>query len=154
MATLRVFLNSSRNFGNPSLERCGLAELLGSIGPSGAFSRRFRPLVPREFEPREKFRVFGSGRKRIHRPSPREVHEMPATTCGTDRSKRGHRPDLELLTAEDVGALLGCSAKNTLRMAKRGLLPAPVRFGRKIVRWPMQTIQNWIMNGCRATPQH
>jgi predicted DNA-binding transcriptional regulator AlpA len=56
----------------------------------------------------------------------------------------------------DVGAvadLLGCSPRHVYRLADRGAMPRPVKFGR-LIRWrcstgdPMTGLQDWIDAGC------
>lgn len=64
-----------------------------------------------------------------------------------DGERAGGAPQAELLTAEDVGGLLNCSARTVRRMADSGRIPAPVRLGR-LVRWDRQGLLDWIAEGC------
>jgi len=52
-----------------------------------------------------------------------------------------------LLTADDVADQLTCSPRHVRRMSARGVMPAPVKFGR-LVRWPRESIADWIASGC------
>lgn len=52
-----------------------------------------------------------------------------------------------LLTASDVAAALGVSARQVWRLRDRGALPAPVRVGGS-TRWRSGDIQSWIDAGC------
>jgi excisionase family DNA binding protein len=55
--------------------------------------------------------------------------------------------EAQLLLADDVAERLRCSRRHVLRMAKRGLMPPPVRLG-SLVRWPRASIETWIEAGC------
>jgi excisionase family DNA binding protein len=52
-----------------------------------------------------------------------------------------------LLTVAQVAELIQCSIPHVYRMEKRGELPPAVRLGAS-VRWPRQTIEEWILAGC------
>ncbi len=54
----------------------------------------------------------------------------------------------QLLDVRAVAALLGCSARHVYRLADAGHMPPPVRLG-ALVRWPRQTIEDWIAAGCK-----
>ena len=53
-----------------------------------------------------------------------------------------------LLDVRAVAAVLGCSTRHVYRMADAGNMPPPVRLG-ALVRWPRETITDWIANGCK-----
>lgn len=60
-----------------------------------------------------------------------------------------------LLTVRQVAALLGCSARHIYRLADRGAMPRPVKFGDVLVRWNRRIgdattgIEDWIADGCK-----
>lgn len=51
------------------------------------------------------------------------------------------------LNLRELSRLLGCSDRHVLRLVERGLLPAPVYFGR-LRRWSRRTIEMWDVAGC------
>jgi predicted DNA-binding transcriptional regulator AlpA len=55
----------------------------------------------------------------------------------------GGKTDAEVLDAEAVGRLLGCSASHVRRMVTRGQLPPPVALG-ALRRWPTATIRAFL----------
>lgn len=66
----------------------------------------------------------------------------------TDRSSpSADAPAAQLLDVRAVAALLDCSPRHVYRLADSGQLPPPVRVG-ALVRWPRQTIADWIGAGC------
>ena len=52
-----------------------------------------------------------------------------------------------MLTVGDVARMLCCSARTIYRLTDSGRMPQPVRLG-ALIRWPRQTIENWIHLGC------
>lgn len=57
------------------------------------------------------------------------------------------RPALpELLDVMAVAALLSCSPRHVLRMARSGRMPPAVKVGR-LRRWSRRSIELWIANG-------
>lgn len=48
--------------------------------------------------------------------------------------------DFELLSVTDVANLLKVSRRSVWRWAQQGSLPAPVRIGRRAVRWRRKDI--------------
>jgi excisionase family DNA binding protein len=54
-----------------------------------------------------------------------------------------------LLDVNQVGGLLGCSARHVYRMADLGKMPGPVRIG-ALVRWRRPDLLEWINAGCPA----
>lgn len=57
-----------------------------------------------------------------------------------------------LLDVEALAALCGCSTRHIYRLADAGQMPRPVRLG-ALVRWPRQTVEVWIAQGCPSTRQ-
>jgi excisionase family DNA binding protein len=55
-----------------------------------------------------------------------------------------------MIDAKGVARMLGCSSRHVARLAENGRLPSPVKIGR-LVRWPRQTLLDWISAGCPAT---
>jgi len=53
----------------------------------------------------------------------------------------------QLLTVHEVANRLHCSARHVYRLADRGGMPSPVHIG-ALVRWPQQSIDHWITEGC------
>jgi excisionase family DNA binding protein len=53
-----------------------------------------------------------------------------------------------LLTASEVGRLLGCSTRHILRLADRGAMPWGLKLG-GLRRWDIREIENWVDGGCR-----
>jgi excisionase family DNA binding protein len=53
-----------------------------------------------------------------------------------------------MLDVAAVAALLDCSARHVYRLAERGAMPLPAKVG-ALVRWPRQTIEEWIAGGCK-----
>ncbi len=52
-----------------------------------------------------------------------------------------------LLDVTQVAADLCCSTRHVFRLAKRGLIPQPVRLG-SLVRWKRAAIDAWLQRGC------
>jgi excisionase family DNA binding protein len=52
-----------------------------------------------------------------------------------------------MLSVDDVGALLACSARHVYRLADMGRMPGPVKLG-ALVRWSRTAILDWIAQGC------
>ncbi len=52
-----------------------------------------------------------------------------------------------LLTADEVAAMLKCSARTVYRLADAGRIPPPCRLG-GLVRWNALTFEAWIGQGC------
>lgn len=57
-----------------------------------------------------------------------------------------------LLTIDGVAEELDCSRSNVRRMWYEGLLPAPIRLGRRGIRWRSDDIANFIANKATVTP--
>jgi len=57
----------------------------------------------------------------------------------------GNQP--AMLTVRDVARMLNCSARTVYRLTDAGTMPKPVRLG-ALVRWPRETIETWIRQGC------
>jgi predicted DNA-binding transcriptional regulator AlpA len=58
------------------------------------------------------------------------------------------KPAATLVDVRAVAAVLGCSTRHVSRMADTGQMPPPVRLG-ALVRWPSDSIDNWIASGCK-----
>ncbi len=52
-----------------------------------------------------------------------------------------------LLTAREVGSVLGISIRQVWKLNSSGRLPAPLRISRS-VRWSSESISTWIRLGC------
>ena len=52
-----------------------------------------------------------------------------------------------MLSVDDVGALLACSARHVYRLADMGRMPRPVKLG-ALVRWSRSAVLDWIAAGC------
>jgi predicted DNA-binding transcriptional regulator AlpA len=55
---------------------------------------------------------------------------------------------IDLLTESDLAERFGCSVFTVRRLRDRGRLPEPVRISDRIVRWPADSIDRWIGDGC------
>jgi len=53
------------------------------------------------------------------------------------------------LTADEVAAVLKCSARAVYRMVDSGRIPPPYRFG-KMLRWNAAAFEAWVASGCPA----
>ena len=49
-----------------------------------------------------------------------------------------------LLERKELQELIGVSHTTIYRMIQRGELPAPIRFGERVVRWERHVIMSWI----------
>lgn len=49
-----------------------------------------------------------------------------------------------LLGRADIKRLLGISEATLRRWREDGTLPQPIRFGRRLIRWDAQTIEQWL----------
>lgn len=58
------------------------------------------------------------------------------------------RSNLELLTANEVAALLKIDRRTLFRKRAAGAIPPPVRIGGRVVRWPAGVLLRWIEQGC------
>jgi excisionase family DNA binding protein len=52
--------------------------------------------------------------------------------------------DQDLLTAKQVAARLSISPRTLYRMVARGHFPQPVRYSRKLVRWPVRDLEEFL----------
>ena len=48
------------------------------------------------------------------------------------------------LTNEQLAAAIGCSVRQLRRYTECGLLPEPVRYSHRLVRWPRQLLVSWL----------
>lgn len=53
-----------------------------------------------------------------------------------------------LIDVRAVAERLGCSTRHVYRMADGGLMPRPVRVGRRMIRWDETALEAWIAAGC------
>ncbi|TWT37012.1 Helix-turn-helix domain protein [Posidoniimonas corsicana] len=53
----------------------------------------------------------------------------------------------KLLDVRAVAERLDCSTRHVYRLADAGRMPAPVKLG-TLVRWPQQSVDDWIAAGC------
>lgn len=49
--------------------------------------------------------------------------------------------DVALVTVREVAELLGVNARTVWRMAQTGDIPAPIRFGERVVRWRLSDLR-------------
>jgi prophage regulatory protein len=56
------------------------------------------------------------------------------------------RDEIQLLSAKQLGALLGLSKRQIFRLSSCSKLPKPVRIGGS-VRWAQTTIAKWLQVG-------
>jgi len=56
-------------------------------------------------------------------------------------------PESDLLTVDNVAALLACSARTVWRMSDAAAMPPPVRF-LSLVRWRRRDVDQWLSDGC------
>jgi excisionase family DNA binding protein len=57
-----------------------------------------------------------------------------------------------LLDVRAVAQLLACSPRHVYRLSDAGRMPPPVKIG-ALVRWPRQTVEEWIKTGCKPVRQ-
>jgi excisionase family DNA binding protein len=55
-----------------------------------------------------------------------------------------------LLTIPEVARLLGISKPTVERLHAGGKLPAPIRLGRKLVRWDLAELNDWLTRRKRS----
>ena len=77
------------------------------------------------------------------------TEKLDPDATGSDRSKSAVGEAL-LLTAEQVGQLLGCSWRTVYRLRDAGRIPPPVKLN-GMVRWSRKEVEAWIDEGC---PSH
>lgn len=63
------------------------------------------------------------------------------------RALSAYPVETELLDAECVSQLCGCSMRSIRRMSDARRMPKPIRLGR-LVRWRRTEIMRWIEEGC------
>jgi len=54
-----------------------------------------------------------------------------------------------LITAEELAGLLQVSIRSLWRLRSAGQIPPPIRL-RKVVRWRLVEIEDWLAKGCPA----
>ena len=57
------------------------------------------------------------------------------------------KPEIQLLTAKQLGGLLSLSKRQIFRLNSCGKIPSPLRIAGS-VRWVNSTIEIWIAMGC------
>lgn len=50
----------------------------------------------------------------------------------------------ELLSAQQVAERLSISVRTVQRMVQRGELPKPIRYNRKLIRWPTAEVEAYL----------
>jgi excisionase family DNA binding protein len=53
-----------------------------------------------------------------------------------------------LIDVKVVAAMLDCSARHVVTLAREGRIPQPVRLGR-LARWRRDEITSWLAAGCK-----
>lgn len=53
-------------------------------------------------------------------------------------------PPPDLLTAQEVARRLSVGVRTLYRMAEAGVVPRPIRFNRKLVRWRATDIERYL----------
>ena len=76
-------------------------------------------------------------RKPLRRPTP-----APETTLYIPPRPPANAP--ELLTAQAVAAVLMISVRTVWRMVERGQFIQPIRWNRKLIRWPAPLVRAWV----------
>ena|SRR5436190_22310041 len=77
----------------------------------------------------------------------------PIVSILTERSEpRETRPDSgRMLTAQEVARLLGLNRRSVRRLVLSGQLPAPLRIGKRAVRWHRKDIDAWVDRQAKAS---
>ena len=52
--------------------------------------------------------------------------------------------DVALVSAAQIAEACSVSVKTIRRWHERGIMPPPKRFGRRLLRWDKNEIENWI----------
>lgn len=63
-------------------------------------------------------------------------------------SDRSQQSMPQMLTRNEVAAMLGVSPATFHRYVEAGKAPKPIKFSRGCVRWRLLEVQNWIRDGC------
>jgi len=50
----------------------------------------------------------------------------------------------EIMTVNEVAAMLGISPRTVWEQSSCGAMPKPIKIGRKITRWHRQTLEKWL----------
>ncbi len=58
---------------------------------------------------------------------------------------------LRLLTKKEVAAIVGVTERTIEIWSEKGRIPAPVKVGSRLVRWPANIIEQWIAGGMKPT---
>jgi excisionase family DNA binding protein len=51
--------------------------------------------------------------------------------------------EAKYITTDQLATMLQCSIRTVWRLTAAGLLPKPIRFNRKLVRWAIADVQAW-----------
>ena len=78
---------------------------------------------------------------------PRAPHPRRGDAQLEANEPHGHCQPPAMLTVHDVAKMLCCSARSVYRLTDSGRVPRPVKLG-SLVRWPRETIERWIAQGC------
>ena len=74
------------------------------------------------------------------------MNESTPRSSKADRESRRPTPPILQLGADDAAAALGMSRDMLDDLDGRGLLPAPIRLGRRKF-WPVSELQGWLEAG-------
>jgi excisionase family DNA binding protein len=73
---------------------------------------------------------------------------MPTTTDAIVAPCTPATSEPRMLTTKDVAKLLQCSDRHVTNLRKEGRMPPSVSTLGTLVRWPRQTIEDWVQAGC------
>jgi excisionase family DNA binding protein len=73
---------------------------------------------------------------------------MPAV-----KDKRPSAGIRELVTIREVAKHFDVNVGTIYRWIGRGEFPKPMRFGRRMVRWDVVALNDWIAGGCKPLNQ-
>jgi predicted DNA-binding transcriptional regulator AlpA len=83
------------------------------------------------------------------------VGNLPAGQCRPDNPRNANTPaiDREMLTVEDVAAMLAIGVRSVWRKSQDGRLPPPIRMTGS-TRWAKSTLQGWIAEQATAASKN
>jgi predicted DNA-binding transcriptional regulator AlpA len=71
-----------------------------------------------------------------------------AAVADANLSTAAATPTRRLISAQQVGELLGCSWRSVIRLADAGKMPAGLKIG-ALRRWDVRCVEEWIAGGCK-----
>jgi excisionase family DNA binding protein len=83
----------------------------------------------------------------------REVIPMSVATLNTATLTTPICDAAALLDVNGVAALLNCSPRHVYRLSDAGKMPRPLKLG-ALIRWPRQSVLDWIGSGCKPVRAH